>query len=282
MRFLLVAFSALMLFVGGASADVLSKRAFTDAVAAAATASMPSAKVTVTGDLQVEIRPLNGGPHITADLSNAYGLYLEAPGRLNNVIRTYVSTWSSALNANAYVVDRSRIVPVIKSRKWFDDTEGALRIEGKHLQHAPDLIGGELMVVYAMDSTKTMRYLMTRDEVGDPAKLGDLAVENLKRLLPKIEMRGASEGLWLISVGGDYESSLLLFDELWASGQIKVDGKTVVAVPAKDALFVTGSHNHTGISRMREVAAELAAGPYGLTPDLFVYNDGKFVKFDGN
>jgi uncharacterized protein YtpQ (UPF0354 family) len=282
MRFLTV-FSALMLFIGVARADVLSKRAFTDVVAAAATAAMPSAKVTVTGDLQVEIRPLNGGPYITADLSNAYGLYLEAPAHLNDVIRTYVSTLSPAeLNADAYVVDRSHIVPVIKSRKWFDDTEGVLRIEGKQLQHAPDLIAGELMVVYAMDNAKTMRYLMTRDDVGDPANLGDLAVENLKRLLPKIEMRGASEGLWLISAGGDYESSLLLFDGLWSSGQIKVDGEIIVAVPAKDALLVTGSHNHTGLARMRVVAGELAAGPYGLTPDLLVYRDGRFVKFDGN
>jgi hypothetical protein len=28
------------------------------------------------------------------------------------------------------------------------------------------------------------------------------------------------------------------------------------------------------------LAAEIAAGPYGLTPTLFVYRDGKFVKFE--
>jgi uncharacterized protein YtpQ (UPF0354 family) len=127
-----------------------------------------------------------------------------------------------------------------------------------------------------------MRFLMTRDDIGDPAKLGDLAVDNLKRLLPKIQMQAADQGLWLISAGGDYESSLLLFEKLWSSGQIKVDGEIVVGVPAKDVLIVTGSHNRTGIARMRAVAAELAQGPYGLTPDLLVHRDGKFVKFDGN
>jgi uncharacterized protein YtpQ (UPF0354 family) len=282
MRFFTV-LSALMLFIGAARADLLSPRAFTDAVAAAASAAMPSAKVTVIGDLKLEIRPLNGGGSVTPDLSNAYGLYLEAPARLKDVIHTYVSSFSpSELNANAHVVDRSHIVPVIKNQKWFDDTEGALRKEGMELQHAPSLVAGELVVVYAVDNAKTMRFLTTRDDIGDPAKLDDLAVGNLKRLLPKIEMEGADEGLWLISAGGDYESSLLLFDGLWSGGQIKVDGEIVVAVPAKDALFVTGSHNHSAIARMHAVAGEVAQGPYGLTSDLFVYRDGKFVKFDGN
>lgn len=282
MRFL-AAFSALMLFIGVAEADMLSPRAFTEVMAQAVRSATPSATVTVTGDLQLEIKIPNSKGTVWSDLGNAYGLYREAPENLKDVIRTYVSALSPSEVASVMsAVDRSHIVPVIKNRKWFDDTEGALRIEGKNLRHAPDFLADELVVVYAVDNTNSMRFLMTRDDVGDPTTLADLAVDNLKRLLPKIEMRGASEGLWLIEAGGDYELSLLLFDKLWSSGQIKVDGEIVVAVPAKDALFVTGSHNHTGIARMRAVAAELAAGPYGLTPDLLIYRDGKFAKFDGN
>jgi len=47
-------------------------------------------------------------------------------------------------------------------------------------------------------------------------------------------------------------------------------------------LFVTGSRNRTGIARLRTMVAKLATGPYALTPALFVYRDGKFVKFDAD
>jgi hypothetical protein len=204
MRFPII-FTALMFAISAARADLLSPRAFTDAFAAAMSAANPSAKVTVTDDLQLEIRPAAGGGSISGNLGNAYGLYVEAPARLNDVIHVYVSNLKpSGLVADAYFVDRSHILPVVKSRKWFDETEAALRGNGTELRRSPDLIAGELVVVYVMDNPGTMRFLMARDDVGDPAKLGDLAVENLERLLPKIEMRGADQGLWLISAGGDY------------------------------------------------------------------------------
>ncbi len=138
----------------------------------------------------------------------------------------------------------------------------------------------ELAVVYAEDRPQSLRYLTTRDDVGDRAQLHHLALANLHRMLPKIDMRDGANGISVIEAGGDYEASLLLAEGIWSSGQIKVDGDIVVAVPRRSTLFVTGSHNSKGIARLRAMAAELAAGPYGLTPALFVYRDGKFVKFE--
>ncbi len=139
----------------------------------------------------------------------------------------------------------------------------------------------ELAIVYAEDLPSSMRFLTTRDDVGDRARLHDLALANLSRLLAKIEMRPGADGIFLIAAGGDYDASLLLADDLWSSGQIKVDGDIVVAAPAKGALLLTGSHNQAGIARLRALAVELATGPYGLTPALFVWRGGKFVVFDG-
>jgi hypothetical protein len=49
-----------------------------------------------------------------------------------------------------------------------------------------------------------------------------------------------------------------------------------------DALVVTGSRNAAGLARLRAVAARFAAGPNGLSTALFVYRNGKFVKFEAN
>ena len=137
----------------------------------------------------------------------------------------------------------------------------------------------ELTIAYAEDLPSSIRFLMMRDDVVHPA-LHNLALANLQRLLPKIEMAAGADGIFLISAGGQYEASLLLADNIWSGGQIKVDGDIVAAVPAKDALIVTGSRNAAGLARLRKVATDLAKGPYALTPVLFVFRGGKFVAFD--
>jgi uncharacterized protein YtpQ (UPF0354 family) len=84
----------------------------------------------------------------------------------------------------------------------------------------------------------------------------------------------------MFSAGGDYEASLLLFDHIWSSGQVKVKGDIVVAVPAKDTLVVTGSQNRKGLDAMRKYVAEVVARDrYRLTDTLFVYRNGRFVRF---
>ena len=49
-----------------------------------------------------------------------------------------------------------------------------------------------------------------------------------------------------------------------------------------NALLVTGSKDRTGLKAMRDAVAGLIKGPYHLTDALFVYRNGKFVKFGKN
>jgi uncharacterized protein YtpQ (UPF0354 family) len=147
-------------------------------------------------------------------------------------------------------------------------------------QHLADRFNNELVVVYAQDDPNRMRYLTTQEDFGlSRAELKALAIENLKRVLPKIEMRGDDE-VMLMTAGGNYEASLLLIDDIWSSGQVKVDGDIVVAIPTRDVLLVTGSRNRAGLKRVRELVAKFVAqGPYELTDTLFRYRDGRFTKF---
>ena len=83
-------------------------------------------------------------------------------------------------------------------------------------------------------------------------------MDNLNRLLPKIEMRQDGDVV-ADTAGGDYEASLLLFDSMWRGGKVKVNSEIVVAVPAKDVLLVTGSKSRKGIAAVRELAAKVKA-----------------------
>jgi uncharacterized protein YtpQ (UPF0354 family) len=289
MKFLLSILTLSLLVIGIARAETLTPQAFTDAAAAAARAAMPSAQVTVAGNLHLETRSA-GGEQITTDLHNAYETYLRAPERRDEVIRAYIGvlvesvTFGDAKTA----LDRTRIVPVLKPQRWVDSARQAQSSAKADTKVDPkpeiltDLFNSELAIVYAEDRPQSLRYLMTTDDVGDRAQLRDLALGNLNRMLPKIEMRQGADHIFLIEAGGNYEASLLLADGIWSSGQIAVDGDIVAAVPDRSALLVTGSRNRDGVARLRKMAAELAIGPYALTPSLFVYRDGKFVKFDGD
>jgi len=275
---------AIVLLAGTARAELLSPWRFTEAVAHAIRAAKPpSATVIVSGPLKLAIR-YSSGMTMDGALDNAYGLYVKHPDRLDDIVGRYAAGLLAAPNdAPGRVIDRSRIVPVLKDPRWFEAARAARKAQGQTaLEDLIEPFNDQLTVVYAEDSPISTRFLTTRDDVGDRATLHDLAITNLKRILPKIEMRRGDAGIFLISAGGDYESSLLVIKELWSSGQIKVDGDAVVAVPAKDALLVTGTRNHAGVARLHTLAAQIAAGPYALTPDLFVYRGGKWMKFEGN
>jgi uncharacterized protein YtpQ (UPF0354 family) len=113
----------------------------------------------------------------------------------------------------------------------------------------------DLIVLYAEDSPKNIRYFSPDDLAKaqiDRKDLRNLACENLKRLLPKIEQHGAS-GLYMLGAGGDYEASLLLFDSIWSGLKEAVRGDVVVAIPSRDVLVVTGSEDAEGIQKMKKI-----------------------------
>lgn len=258
-----------------ARAETLTPRAFAEAFAAAARTTIPKSTVTVTGDLSTATR-IPGGEVTTSDLHNAFAAYREHPDRLDDIIRKYVGVLAEAVTFHPNSVDRSRILPVIKSRQWADGVLKMQRAQAGSGESLIEPLNSELVIAYAEDTPTAIRYLTTKDDVGDRAKLRPLAQTNLYRSLNKIGVAAVADGIFLIKADGTYEPSLILVDEIWTGNHIKLDGDPVVAVPAKGALLVTGSNNAAGLKRLRVIAAELAAGPYGVSAALFVRRDGKF------
>jgi uncharacterized protein YtpQ (UPF0354 family) len=271
-----------LLMCATSRAETLSSAAFTQEFARVLATAMPSATVSVESELQLSVKDASGLDR-TLFLANAYQDYSRDPARFGELVKASVAAMGPSAKTGAKL-DRSRIIPVIKDRQWLLDLQKTLKAQGdKAPEHLSESFNDELIIVYAEDDPTRMRYLTTDEDIGvGRAELRALAIENLRRILPKIEMR-AGDHVFLVSAGGDYEASLLLLDEIWSGGQIKVNGEIVVAIPARDVLLVTGSRDRTGVRRVRELAAKLAAeGPYGLTDALFVYRNGRFTKFGRN
>jgi uncharacterized protein YtpQ (UPF0354 family) len=277
----------LAVIIGGflicaAQAETLAPKTFTETFVKRLQTAWPGTTVTVKGGLAIQTKDPDGRT-LEISLANFYQSYRDDPNRLEELTRKYLAglppRGASAKKDEA--LDRTRIVPVIKDRPWLDETNTRVRAQiGKDAPGvAADDFNKELVIIYALDDPNRIRYLMKDELAGiERNDLLKLALENLARILPKVEVR--SDGnLSMMSAGGDYNASLLLLDDIWTGDKVKVKGDIVVAVPARDVLLVTGSQDRTGLKRMREMVPKLAEGPYRLTTALFVYRKGRFVKF---
>jgi uncharacterized protein YtpQ (UPF0354 family) len=274
----LLVWFGVLLCVAAAEAQDLSRRSFTEKVAAALSARLAPRIVAVAGDLAITIKAPDGG-ETSLSLVNLYGDYARDPSKLNAIVEVYVAGLASQVPKR---LEPTRIVPVMKDRQWFEETQRQLAERGGKLQLRHDEFAADLVIVYAEDTASRTRYLLSDEDIGvPPAELRRLAVDNLARILPKIEMRRHDDTFAMITAGADYGASLLLFDDIWSGGQIKFDGDIVVAAPAKDVVLVTGSQNHDGVAAVRKIAAGIAGqNRYRLTETLFVYRDGRFMKFE--
>ena len=281
-RLIHVLLTALGLCSGCSRSGIMNPSDFTREFGVALGKAAPGVRVSAVKDLELKVTS-EDGHESTVFLENAYNEYKLDPSDKDEVIRRFVSAAVDTF-APDDEVDLARIVPVIKDKPWLEETQRAIADRGfeKTLDYVYDDFCAELAVVYAEDSPQKIQYLTAGDLKSakvERSELRALACENLKRLIPNFEQQGTN-GLYMLTAGGTYEASLLLFDSIWSGGKIAVNGDPVVAIPTRGLLLVTGSRYREGIEKLRKVAAKASAeGSYKLTSKLFVYRQGKFEEF---
>ena len=242
----------------------------------------PTYTVTATRELQVAmVNPK--GREDTIFLYRAYDEYRLAPNDEARIIRKYSAGLISARD-EVRKLNRARIIPVLKNRMWLEEVRAVAKAKGT--PEAPGLVydpfGEELIMVYAEDNPNSLRYV-TPEQMSalglKPENMRALAATNLKALLSKIDIR-PSPLVTIVKAGGSFEASLVVLDEFWSSGKLKVDGDIVIAIPARDHLLITGSANAAGLAKLRELATRTRAeSTWRLTETLFVYRNGRFEAF---
>jgi len=266
-----------------AALAALSKEAFTQEFATVLRAAVPGHKVDIVEPLHLRITHPDGTDS-TAYLDNAFKEYQSDPDARQELIERRVAAWVESIDSDGVPLDPKNIVPIIKDRERVAEAQAMSKARGLDPDESQvtEDYNDELVIVYAEDTPRNVRYFTSKDlaKAGvERSKLRALAIANLRRVLPKIEAH-QGEVYSMYTADGNYEASLLLFDDLW-DGDIRVDGDIVVAIPTRDVLLITGSKNAEGIARLREVADELTAeGTYTISPALFVYRKGKFRRFD--
>jgi uncharacterized protein YtpQ (UPF0354 family) len=281
---IIVAVFGIVGLLHAATAAPPSREAFTQAFVAALEAARPGTEIRVLGPLLLQLVDEKGGAG-TADLEDAFIEYRLAPGELESIVRRHVAAYASEFASKPRPIDTSRIVPIVKSRRWIADYAAIIKEQGygDDAVAVHDLLNSELVVVYAEDRDKTYLFLRPGDltQLGlDRDDLAQLARDNLAQLVPPPELI-TGPFAYGIRVDGNYEASLLLYPSWWEDQPIKVDGDYVVAVPARDILMVTGSNNQAGIAQLRALARQtVQKGSHTIVDTLFVFRDGRFERFE--
>ncbi len=267
----------------------LSPDEFTGYYVASLKRASPSLEIEIVQDLELRVSEAGSENQFQTFLDNAYAAYISDQELRDEIIEQFVASQIETFEMHKRPgIVPERIVPMVKDRDWMENVLASIEQNGAEFpMPLYEDYNSELQVFFAEDSEHNIRYLNVAniDDLPCPRdELFDLARDNLKRLLEgKIEVAGG-DGIYMVSAGGNYETSLLLFHSLWENNSLEVDGDTVISIPTRDLFLVTGSNDEEGIERIRDVARQaMSETPYTVTPVLFVWNSGsrRFEVFEG-
>jgi Protein of unknown function (DUF1444) len=237
---------------------------------------MPDSTVQMTDETVIKIIRANG-KESTNFLDNAWISYSQNPEGRRETLERYIKV-ASDFEESSGPLSRERIVGMIKDSRYislFMPSDDAM------VQH----LCGDLWVAYAEDLPDRMRSLKRKQVMEldvTENELRELVKENLRRIMPPVERHG--DGPWyLLTAGGDYTASLLLFDGMWDELANLVEGELVAIVPSRDVLIFTGTQSKEGLIAIREQATKIAAtGSYLISETLIVRSGGQWTVFNAN
>ena len=215
-------------------------------------------------------------------LDNAYLEYVNDQTNLDKIIKKYIESVNELYETKPSVLS-NRIVPVIKKWNYLEFIKKQYKTDNYSNFCVYQKYNEDLIIVYAEDRKNNIYYLNQKDFLNlniDLDSLSKISITNLVGILPKMKRNEAGD-VFMLTAGGDYEASLILYKEIWSKDNFPVNGDIVIAVPNRDILYVTGSENKEGLKAMREMTNNLYnTGDHPLTKELFIFKDNTFIKFD--
>jgi uncharacterized protein YtpQ (UPF0354 family) len=223
-----------------------------------------------------------GGGESTVYTGNLWRI-IENPGEAQYEKEQAFGRWLEAVTASfsdKRCLTAESIIPQIKDEVYFQQTGP----DGLVVPCVREHLVGDLWIAYGIDSPSSITSLQPAelDELGIPhGQLRDLAISNLRRILPAVERHGDGSTYYMLTAGGDYTASLLLFDEVWEEQIPSVEGDIVAVVPSRDVLLFTGSENSNGLTEMLKAADRLTlTGSYLVSGTMLRRSNSRWYPFD--
>jgi uncharacterized protein YtpQ (UPF0354 family) len=146
---------------------------------------------------------------------------------------------------------------------------------------------GELTVSFAFDLPDSFMVAtpVLLEQVGvSMAELPQLALENLKRVLPQPQFF-AKDNWGLAHTGQGLDATLLLVDAVWDEMQPNFTGDILCIAPRRDRILMCDSANPAALASMRSHAAEFfdeRDDAHRLSTQTMVRRAGHWALFDSH
>ncbi|MFQ6602526.1 DUF1444 family protein [Flavobacterium sp. C3NV] len=229
-------------------------------------------KITLINELEVRSE-FNGGAH-KHFLDNCYSEYIADTKSIKKTIEKYIVSIAEIYLPKEFV-KVERILPIIKDKRFVKSLE-EINVDFRK-SHIYEPYNDELFVFYAEDRENSIHYISKNDleEINFPIE--DLKEKSIENLLNSFEMKRHGEnGYYMITIGGNYESSLILLD-IWHRENFSVNGDFVIGIPARDILFITGSKDSENLHRLYDSIKKInETGDHLVSDKIFEFKNGKF------
>ncbi len=239
------------------SLEILSPQEFTEEYIHILKKKNSTTKILTFKTLYVKLS-INGGNEQESYLDNAYIDYKNNPSELSGILNQYAHSMITSIIDKEKSINKHQIFPVLKDYLYIQDTVHMLDEKNapKESYFYYEKINAILYLLYVQDTETSMSFLNS-DQINDlnieKEGLLKLSKQNLSRLLSKLEIRGDVTRLSMLSLDGNYEASLLLFDALWNKKQFPVNGNIVVFVPSRDTVLITGSKDKESLTKIDQI-----------------------------
>jgi len=133
-----------------------------------------------------------------------------------------------------------------------------------------------LCVSYIVDEGDSYKYVQNRhlDEDGvSEEQLHQIGLSNLVALVSQRNLQVQPyQSIYAVLMGGDFEASLILLDQLWDSHfQQFVSGRYSIAIPNRDILAFCDSTSVAGLAELRQLIERIhATGDHPVSNQIYV------------
>lgn len=262
----------------------LTQAEFTEICADVVRGQMPGATVKVVKPLEISCSPKEGSENkaqFKIFLDNAWRASSSSPGARKRLLEPYFASLSEyekvMETSGRAAIDQ--VVPLVRTKAILDGLG-----QGAKLSLVSEPLGGELNLIYGLDSSNAISYLSAEQRSKIKLNQGELrekARSNLVNLVGKNVTVQAKGEVYRVLTGGDYDSSAIFLDEVMNTLKQKVKGRMIFAVPCRSLFMVTGDQSQEAISLIRQVTKkQFETGDHVISDRLYRYDDGKITFYE--
>lgn len=223
----------------------------------------------------IQIKGGRGEVLTSMTLSPFYRLYESRPDNKDKLLAEIVETRSAVNIPASFEEAKPQLRPVVRI-KWFYPKEDFPQIE----------IGEHLCVLLGIDTPTTIlycdNYILSRWDCKFEDAI-DYAIEELgKNTQFEFDTSRSNNDkddvCHFFTVADDYAASRVVFSGILES--LPVKGDTLVVVPSKGYVMVTGTMGEFGLSHTINAVGELHEKPDALAPHFMLLKDGAYYPFE--